>query len=386
MVGEDAEARLGGPRRRDDEPAVENPDRQRGRRGRIGAFVEQLVEPLTLPRVVAEDHRRHAIAHDPPQALHVAIDLVGRARREDHRVLRVARRGRTDLDPAERLERPHRRDRVLIELLARRGVLSAAAGELDVVCGLVPGALKLRLRPHAERIDHDRVGRPEIGDRHALEFADRFADAAVDRQHEGVVGRARGPLGVQIEVTHLRDLITPELEAHRIRHPESVDVEDAAAYAELGDVLDHRDPLVADRLQMRGQRLGPPALALPQLDARRANRPGETGALEDRPRGREQNAHLPAADALERFDALPGHLGMRLDFAKPLAGRIQGDRGVLGQRLEVGKPAFRFRNAIRDEHEESPRMPPRKRRDEDGIGGSVEAGNGALRTRRRQAS
>ena len=66
---------------------------------------------------------------------------------------------------------------------------------------------------------------------------------------------ARGALRGEIEVAQRRDLVAPQLEAHGIRHAEAVDVDDAAAHAELRDIVDERDALEADGLEMRDERV-----------------------------------------------------------------------------------------------------------------------------------
>ena len=66
MVGEDS-------LRRHDESAIERAD---GERGPIGA--QQLLEPLQLPLVVAENDGGWWIRDDLPQPLQIAVDVLGR--------------------------------------------------------------------------------------------------------------------------------------------------------------------------------------------------------------------------------------------------------------------------------------------------------------------
>ena len=77
-----------------------------------------------------------------------------------------------------------------------------------------------------------------------------LAATAVHRENDRARGIARGALRGEVEVAQRGDLVAPELEAHGIRHPEAVDVDDAAAHAELRDVLDQgaraRSPLPRD--------------------------------------------------------------------------------------------------------------------------------------------
>src|SRR6202030_2186196 len=107
--------------------------------------------------------------------------------------------------------------------------------------------------------DHEQsVGRKECANGRALRLDIADADLSIDRKDERDVGVAGRPLGEEIEMAQLADVVTPELEAHRLRHPEAVDVEDSTAYAELGNVLHHRDALKADGAEVRGQLFGPP--------------------------------------------------------------------------------------------------------------------------------
>jgi hypothetical protein len=65
------------PQRRHDEAAVERADGQCGLSG-----AEQLLEPLELSFVVAQDDRWWRIRDDLAQALEIAIDVLGRRQRE----------------------------------------------------------------------------------------------------------------------------------------------------------------------------------------------------------------------------------------------------------------------------------------------------------------
>src|SRR3954469_3745841 len=102
----------------------------------------------------------------------------------------------------------------------------------------------------------------------------------IDGQHEREIHRAQRALRREIEVLEVDDLIAPELGANRLRHAERVHVEDAAANAELRDVVDHRYALEADRLEM-GRQLGQPMrAALAQLDAQMSQRARHARLLE----------------------------------------------------------------------------------------------------------
>jgi hypothetical protein len=99
-----------------------------------------------------------------------------------------------------------------------------------------------------------------------------------------------------------------------------VDVENAAAQAELRNVLHHRHALESDALEMLGQLARPAHVALAQLDAQLGERTGETCALEQRARRREQDADLAAAQPLERLDAFARDLDVRPISPKPSRG------------------------------------------------------------------
>ncbi|MFM9012313.1 MAG: hypothetical protein ACKORK_01565, partial [Gemmatimonadota bacterium] len=72
MVGEHAEA-VGPAARRQKETAREDADGEGDGRAIAAACVEQLLQPLRLPRVVAEDHRRRAIPHERTETPEVAL-------------------------------------------------------------------------------------------------------------------------------------------------------------------------------------------------------------------------------------------------------------------------------------------------------------------------
>jgi hypothetical protein len=129
-------------------------------------------------------------------------------------------------------------------------------------------------------MNDDRIGGPEVGNRHPIEFAHRLADGPIHREHEGVIGGSGGALSEQVEVPELDYFVPPELEAHRVGHPEAVDVEDSAANAELGDILDHRHALEANGLEVCGKRLRPARVTLAQLGSRGAYCAGQSGPLE----------------------------------------------------------------------------------------------------------
>ena len=148
---------------------------------------------------------------------------------------------------------------------------------------LVPRAPELRLDAGAERLQDERVGREQVTERDAL--VGRITVVAgrnVDWQYHGDAGITRTALREQIEVPQLDDLVAPELQAHRLGHAETVDVEDAAAHAVLADVVHHRHALKAMCVKMFRQRLESPRIALPQFEARARDGAGELRAFHQR--------------------------------------------------------------------------------------------------------
>jgi len=138
MVGEDPVSGEVTAPRRNDESAVENSDRESGRRDTV--VVQKLVETLGLTSVVAEDCRRDSVGDDLLQTLHVAQNLFGLPEREYYP--RIITREIDRSVCAESLERGVRR---LEQLVAAWGVFPASPGEVDVVLCLRPGSLHLRL-------------------------------------------------------------------------------------------------------------------------------------------------------------------------------------------------------------------------------------------------
>ncbi|HJR64999.1 MAG TPA: hypothetical protein VJ802_01115 [Gemmatimonadaceae bacterium] len=117
---------------------------------------------------------------------------------------------------------------------------------------LLPGAshLRLEMRP-AGKEDHG-VGRKQLGQRSPRRriVGVVIGCRRVDRENDDMLDVARGPLGEDIELPERRDLIPPELEAHRAGHAEPIDVDNAATHRELRDIVDQRDALEADRLEV----------------------------------------------------------------------------------------------------------------------------------------
>ena len=329
---------------------------------------KQLVESLGLPFVVAQDDRRHPVAHETLELANVAVDCLRRSQRKRDVRLRFAGVDRRDRsEPANRLERDIRR---IEEHVTAWRVFAAAARQVDVVLRIVPRPAKLRLDVRAARDDEQRVGRKQRQNGSALESLARvLAHEPIDGKNQREVHRSAGPLCREIEVAQVDDLIAPELGAHRLGHAERVGVEDSAANAELRDVLDHGYTLKADGLEVRRQLTQSVRVAFAQLDAQLLERPRHSRFLEQRAAGREQDAQLAARQPLERLDSLSRDFHVRLGFAESFARGIERDRRVGEQRLEIGEPAFRLADAVRRHDEESRGQSPREGRDHRGVRG-----------------
>jgi hypothetical protein len=174
-------------------------------------------------------------------------------------------------------------------------------------------------------------------------------------------------------VAQLGDVVAPELEAHRLRHAEAVDVEDPAAHAELRDVLHHGNPLKANGFEMRGQLLGPSSVSLSQLESRGSQRARKLGALQQRSTGGDDDSKVAAADSLERLDPFAGYLRVGLRFPEALARRVEGDALRLHERHQVGEPALGAGDVVVQHHEEAARKILRERSEHHGVARSVKA-------------
>ncbi|HET6582774.1 MAG TPA: hypothetical protein VFG69_04990 [Nannocystaceae bacterium] len=365
VVGEDAQTAIAVARWQE-EAATERADDERRRRGVARVFVEQFVEPLALPLVVAENDRWDVVAHDAPETLDVAVDGLRGAKGEHH--LRLL---------GGRIDEPHRAEfgergagalGRLEQLFARVDLFTAAARELDVVRGLLPRALQLGEEMGPRREDEERVGREERGDREPFARCGVLAHLTVDGKYDRELDFARRALRGEVEVPEIDDLVAPELHAHGIGHPEGIDVEDPAAEAELCHVLDHRHALETDALEMLGQLARTSHVAAAKLDAQVGERPRKPSALEQRAWRREQNADLAAAQPLERLDALARDLDVGLGFAESLARGIERDRRLVEQGVQIGEKPLGLRHAVGDDDDEPGRQPAGERGDERRIG------------------
>src|SRR5689334_3291256 len=133
--------------------------------------------------------------------------------------------------------------------------------------GFRPRPLQLRPQVRPARNDQQCVRREERAYRRAGRLDVAGGDLAIDGKNQRQLGVSRRSLGKQIEMTELGNLVAPELETHRLRHAEAVDVEYSPAHTELGDVFDHWDALEADRFEVRGEVFGSTGIAFSQLES-----------------------------------------------------------------------------------------------------------------------
>ena len=164
-------------------------------------------------------------------------------------------------------------------------------------------------------------------------------------------------------MTQIFDLVAPELGTHRFGHAKTVNIEDATADAELGDIFDHRHTLEADRLEVRRELAQAMRAALAQLDPEVLERARHARLLEQRAGRGDEHAQLAAGELLQRLHALARDLHVRLGFAEAFARRIEREWRVVDQRPQIGEPALRFRDSLRRDDEKSRGKTARQRGD-----------------------
>ena len=248
-------------------------------------------------------------------------------------------------------ERPRFAARQAVRLLqdgvALGHVLPQPPRDLEVVLRLAPRALHLVGVGAGGLLDDDRCRAGSSSSSVVAARRGRPTPSPSSRTRAVLTGRTvtslqllERALGGEVEPADGGDVVAPPLEPRRRRHPEAVDVEDAAAHAELRDL---------------GHRAAPGDIPSP-----RAPRPRSVGACRSpgprRSRSRSSAAGTsvrsavaravvtsdpqpPLEQRLERLGALAGDLVVRLLLAQRLALRVQGD-GTVGQQREVGQPAL----------------------------------------------
>ncbi len=117
--------------------------------------------------------------------------------------------------------------------------------------GFIPRTRELRLDVTVLRDYDNRVWRKKRNDRDTRVLVDNSRDLSIHWQNQREARVSRRTLAHEVEVTQLDDLVSPELETHRLGHAEAVDVEDSAANTELRDVFDHQHSLESDGFEMQ---------------------------------------------------------------------------------------------------------------------------------------
>ena len=305
------------------------------------------------------------------------MNLLRLAKREDEsRVLAG------EPDHPERAQRAQCGFRRFKQLVSARSVLSPAPGQIDVVLGFGPRSLQLRLQVRAVRNHEQSVRRKNRQDGRPFRLAISHVDLPIDRQYQSQLRVASGALREQVEMTELRDIIAPELEANGLRHSEAVDVKDSAAHAELSDVLHHGYALKAYRLEVGRQVFRPASVALSQLNPGRSQRARKLGALENGAAGGDQNPEITLTYPLQSLDSLAGDLGVGLRFAEAFAWRVERNDVGLYERRHVRQPPLGARNVVVHDDEEPLGGVVGQGREHDGVAGSVQATDLAPNARR----
>ena len=145
MIGEHAQ-------RRQHEPAVQRSD---GQRGRLGP--QQLLQPLELSFVVAQNHGRRPGSQQPAQPLDVAVHRLGRAQREADRRVR-----RAEGEPRERRQARAPAGGVDKDVLSGRRLLAQSPGDLEVMFRLRPGAIHFPVERRLLIQHQQRIARQQI--------------------------------------------------------------------------------------------------------------------------------------------------------------------------------------------------------------------------------
>ena len=213
--------------------------------------------------------------------------------------------------------------------------------------GVAPGTVHLA-RDGGLLVDEDeRIRRQELEQRAARSAPGSPLPAPLGLHGENrhALDLPAGALRVEVEGPERDDLVTPPFDSGRRPHPEPVHIQDPTAHAELRDVNDHADPLVAYLAQSADGSAQRHASRFPLPASRREHQPGRferrrhPRPLRARAGGRHEHPHPAREQRLERFDPLARDLKVRLLRSQALALRVE--RGTFGeQRLHVRQPAL----------------------------------------------
>jgi hypothetical protein len=150
------------PKGRHHEPAVQRADRERRPRRAAAALVEQLIQALQLPFVVAEDQGGRRAVEEPAEPVQVAVHLLRRKESELDIGGLVAER-----QPGERADPAPPGFRAFQNRVALGHVLAEAPGDIEVVLRLTPRALHLVPVGAGGLLDDKAVGGQQLEQRHS---------------------------------------------------------------------------------------------------------------------------------------------------------------------------------------------------------------------------
>ena len=164
----------------------------------------------------------------------------------------------------------------------------------------------------------------------------QFAAGFGDDPFGGLVG---GALVGDLEVGDLVDLVTEEVDAHRVLGGRREDVDDAAAHRELAAPLDQVDPLVGGGDQVGGQLVERVLGTLAQFDRAQVRQVGDLGLQHRTHRGDDDLGNGPGVGALDpaqHGEAASDGVGTGAEafVRQGLPGRVVGDLLVPDQRAD----------------------------------------------------
>ena len=177
----------------------------------------------------------------------------------------------------------------------------------------------------------------------AGEFGGGFSP---ERRQVRVVERAERPLRLRRELADRLHLVAEEFEAVRRFRVGRVDVEDAAAPAELRRCLDDFRRLIALRDEPAGQFVGVEDIA--DADAASAERGAVGHLLEQRLDGREQQTRRIGLELAKHAQALAGDLVEDADAWRVVPGR-EDSRFDAGEAVQVRRPGVEIARVSDDD-------------------------------------
>ena len=184
--------------------------------------------------------------------------------------------------------------RILEQILTRRRFLSHAARDLEMMGRIRPGAFDLSVDGRLLIGDDDRVGGKQLEEVAAARSrgSGRLELFGFHREDSHPTQDLAGPLRVQVEAAHRRNLVAPPFDPRGRRHPEAIHVENAAPDAVLRDFRHCRHTRVPHPNQsLRG--LGQTPCFFTDFDdeARLLERSRDGGPLSGGSCGGDQNAN-----------------------------------------------------------------------------------------------